>query len=127
MRLPAASTNQTVLRARSQNTIDPPRVTPKPVAPNRLLLFPIALVAALAAGLFTAFAATQLRPTFGDANDLRLRTGLPLLGVVTLLTTEGDRKRSRGSLLRFAGASGGLLLLMVAGLVVLIVKSSYGA
>lgn len=107
--------------------IDPPRVTPKPVAPNRLLLFPIALVAALAAGLFTAFAATQLRPTFSDANDLRLKTGLPLLGVVTLLTTEVDRKRVRASSLRFAGASGALLLLMAAGLVVLIVKNRYGA
>lgn len=107
--------------------IDPPRVTPKPVSPNRLLLFPAALVAALAAGLAMTFLATQLRPTFSDGNDLRLRTGLPLLGVVTLLTTDLDRQRERASLLRFAGASGGLLLLMVAGLAALVVMNRYGA
>jgi polysaccharide chain length determinant protein (PEP-CTERM system associated) len=97
--------------------IDPPRVAPKPVSPNRVLLLAGALVVALAAGLFTAFAAARLRPTFGDAHELRLRTGLPLLGVVTLLTTEADRQRERMRLLRFAGASGSLLLLMMTGLV----------
>lgn len=107
--------------------IDPPRVTPKPVSPNRLVLFPLVLVVALAAGLAMAFVAVQLRPTFGDGNDLRLRTGLPLLGVVTMLVTEVDRQRERASLLRFAGASGGLLLMMVSGVVALIVMNRYGA
>ena len=107
--------------------IDPPRVTPKPVAPNRLLLYPIALVAALAAGLFAAFAAVQLRPTFADGNELRLRTGLPLLGLVTLLSTEVDRRRARLNSLRFAGASGGLVLLMVAGLVLVFLTNRTGA
>lgn len=107
--------------------VDPPRVAPKPVSPNRLLLFPGAVIAALAAGLFTAFAATQLRPTFCDGNELRVSTGLPLLGVVTLLTTEADRHLERARMLRFAGASGGLVLLMVASLVALVVKSRYGA
>jgi len=107
--------------------IDPPRVTPKPVSPNRLLLFPGALVAALAAGLFIAFAASQLRPTFGDGSELRLKTGLPLLGVVTLLSSDAERQRERASMLRFMGASGGLVMLMVAGLVALIVMNRYGA
>jgi len=107
--------------------IDPPRVTPKPVSPNRLVLFPAALLGAVLAGLATAFLAAQLRPTFSDGNDLRLRTGLPLLGVVTLLTTEVDRQRERASLLRFAGASGGLLMLMVTGVVALVVMNRYGA
>jgi polysaccharide chain length determinant protein (PEP-CTERM system associated) len=103
--------------------IDPPRVSPKPVSPNRLLLYPAALIAALAAGLGFAFSASQLRPTFQDGVDLRMKTGLPLLGVVTLLTTEADRQRERMSMLRFAGASGGLMVMMVGGLVTLLMLS----
>lgn len=106
--------------------IDPPRVSPKPVAPNRLLLLPAALVLSVAAGLFFAFAASQMRPTFSDADVLRARTGLPLLGVVSLLTTEQDRRRERGSLIRFISASGGLVGLFVAGLIAMTLMSRYG-
>ncbi len=106
--------------------IDPPRVAPKPVSPNRLLLLPVALLAALAAGLGMAFAASQLRPTFSDADQLRLTTGLPLLGVVTMLTTETDRRRQRGSLFRFVAASGGLVGLFIAGIVAMTLTSRYG-
>ncbi len=106
--------------------IDPPRVSPKPVAPNRLLLLPLALVVALAAGLAVAFAASQLRPTFSDADQLRLATGLPLLGVVTALVSDLDRRRQRGSLLRFVVASGGLVGVFIAGLVVLTLTGRYG-
>jgi polysaccharide chain length determinant protein (PEP-CTERM system associated) len=106
--------------------VDPPRVTPKPVSPNRLLLLPMALVAALAAGLFFAFAASQIRPTFGDADTLRARTGMPLLGVVSLLTTEDDRRRERGGLIRFVSASGGLVGLFIAGLIAMTLMNRYG-
>ncbi|MGG6497813.1 UNVERIFIED_CONTAM: chain length-determining protein, partial [Bacteroidetes bacterium 56_B9] len=51
--------------------IDPPRANPKPVAPNRLLLLAGAMAAALGIGVFTTFAASQLRPVFHDADDLR--------------------------------------------------------
>ena len=47
--------------------IEPPRVSPKPVAPNRLLLMPLALIAGLAAGLGIAFVLSQLRVVFYDA------------------------------------------------------------
>ncbi len=107
--------------------IDPPRVTPKPVSPNRLLLYPVALVAALAAGLFLAFAASQLRPTFGDATELRLKTGLPLLGVVSLISSDADLRRERVGTYRFIGASGSLIGLFVAGMIALLVLNRYGA
>jgi polysaccharide chain length determinant protein (PEP-CTERM system associated) len=106
--------------------IDPPRVAPKPVSPNRVLLLPLALVVALGSGLFFAFAAAQLRPTFGDADALRHRTGLPLLGVVSMLTTEADRRRERGSLIRFVSASGGLVGLFIAGLIAMTLMNRYG-
>ena len=106
--------------------IDPPRVNPKPVSPNRLLLLPLVLVASLALGLFFAFAASQLRPTFSNAEDLRLQTGLPLLGVVTMLTTDFDRRRERMSLFRFVAASGGLVGLFGAGLITMSLMSRFG-
>jgi polysaccharide chain length determinant protein (PEP-CTERM system associated) len=107
--------------------IDPPRVAPKPVSPNRLVLFPLVLVASLGMGLFFAFAASQVRPTFGDGNELRLKTGMPLLGVVTALATDADRRRTRVSMFRFVTASGGLVGLFVAGLIAMIVMNRYGA
>ena len=97
--------------------IDPPRVSPKPVFPNRLLLLPLALGAALAAGLFTAFAASQIRPVFSDAAELRVKTGLPLLGVVSIVLGAPDVRRERMDRLRFFAASGGLAAVFVAGFV----------
>jgi hypothetical protein len=81
--------------------IDPPRVSPKPVSPNRLLLVPLALVAALGAGLFVAFAASQLRPAVFTRGDLRQKTGLPVLGVVSMVMDAAESRRERMSLLRF--------------------------
>jgi polysaccharide chain length determinant protein (PEP-CTERM system associated) len=97
--------------------IDPPRVTPRPVAPNRLALLPLALAAAVGAGVALAFLASQIRPVFGDGDELRTRTGLPLLGVVSLAMSEAERGRERLGTLRFLGASGGLVGLFVLGMV----------
>ncbi len=107
--------------------VDPPRVSPKPVAPNRMLLLPLILVLALAGGVFFAFAASQLRPTFSTPEDLRKQTGLPLLGIVTLLRTEEDKRRDRMSLVRFVAASGGLVGMFMAGLITLSLVSRFGA
>ncbi|MFP5398625.1 MAG: XrtA system polysaccharide chain length determinant [Gammaproteobacteria bacterium] len=96
--------------------IDPPRVSPKPVAPNRLLLLPLALVAGLGAGLFLAFAASQLRPAFHDGNELRLKTQLPLIGVVSAVVSDVNRRRHKAELVKFWSASGSLVLLFMAGM-----------
>ena len=96
--------------------IDPPRVSPRPVWPNRLLLLPLALLAALAAGLFTAFAAAELRPVFHRASELRSKVQLPLLGVVSRLLTDGERRRERIDLIRFCVASGSLVGVFILGL-----------
>lgn len=89
--------------------IDPPRVSPNPVAPNRLLLLPMAFAIALGAGLFAAFAASQLRPVFHSAAELRAKVEVPLLGVVSMLPTAGDLRRQRMNLVRFFIGSGGLV------------------
>ncbi|MCB1994711.1 MAG: chain length-determining protein [Rhodoferax sp.] len=103
--------------------IDPPRVSPKPVSPNRLMLLPLVLVAAIAGGLFTAFVASQLRPAFYDVTDLRQKTGLPLLGVVSVVLGDAERRRERMDRLRFFGATGSLVLLFGAGLAVMAVMA----
>jgi polysaccharide chain length determinant protein (PEP-CTERM system associated) len=89
--------------------IDPPRVSNQPVYPNRLLLLPIALVVALGAGLFVAFVAAELRPVFYGASELRNKVQLPLLGVVSMMLTDAERRRERIDRVRFWFASGGLI------------------
>lgn len=98
--------------------IDPPRASPKPVAPNRLLLLPLALLAALGAGLATAFIASQLRAVFYDARSLRDAVGLPLLGVVTLVMDEAGARQEKSDLKKFLVASGGLVVIFIAGMIV---------
>ena len=104
--------------------IDPPRASPKPVAPNRLLLLAGAMAAAIGVGFFTTFAASQLRPVFHDVNDLRVRVELPILGVVTRLVTDADRARQRVDLIRFSAGAGGLLAMFAIALTVLAVQLS---
>ena len=97
--------------------IDPPRASPKPVAPNRLLLLPIALLIALGAGAATAFVFSQVRAVFFDARALSHAVGLPLLGVVTFVDSPSVQGRRRAEMRRFGLASGGLLVLFAAGMV----------
>ena len=104
--------------------IDPPRVSPQPVAPNRLLLLAGAMMAALVAGVFASFAASQLRPVFHDVMDLRHKVELPILGVVTRLITDTDRRMLRVDLIRFGAASGALIGLFVLGLTVMAILLS---
>lgn len=89
--------------------IDPPRASPKPVAPNRLLLMPLALIAGLGAGIGLAFVLSQLRSVFFDARAVRNTIGLPILGVVTLVRTDAARQRDRRELRLFGLAFGSLL------------------
>jgi polysaccharide chain length determinant protein (PEP-CTERM system associated) len=103
--------------------IDPPRASPKPVSPNRLALLLLALAAALGAGLFTAFAASQLRPVFHSGADLGKKTDMPLLGSVSLMLTDVDRRRERAGLWRFGVASASLVVLFAVGLTTLTVMA----
>ena len=99
--------------------IDPPRVSPQPVAPNRLLLLPLALLVALIAGVATAFVASQLRSVFFDAHTLRDLVGLPLLGVVTLVVNDAARAKEKSSMRKFVVASSGLVGVFILGVVAL--------
>jgi polysaccharide chain length determinant protein (PEP-CTERM system associated) len=99
--------------------IDPPRASPKPVAPNRLLLMPLALLVALGAALGTTLIASHLRAVFFDGRSLRDVVGLPLLGVVTLVVGEDAALAEKSDLKKFLGATGALLGCFSAGMVTL--------
>ncbi|MAS41009.1 MAG: chain length-determining protein [Porticoccaceae bacterium] len=89
--------------------IDPPSVPLKPSAPNRLLLMPLAGLAAMAFGLAVTFLLSQLRPSFLDGRDLREVTGLPLLGTVSAAHDPVRRRRRQKMHLAFFGSIGGLV------------------
>ena len=89
--------------------IDPPRVSPQPVAPNRMMLLGLAFVASLAIGLLASFVASQIAPTFHDAGALREATSRPVLGLVSTLPSPAIRSQRRRRTLLFAGGLSGLL------------------
>ena len=93
----------------SFRVVDPPRVTPTPIFPNRKQLLPLALVAALAVGLVVCFAASQIAPTFHDAKDLREFIERPVLGTVSILANESFARAGKRSNLAFAAATCGLV------------------
>ncbi len=103
--------------------IDPPRVSPKPVAPNRLLLLPAALVVSLGAGVFAAFAYGQVFPTFYTARGLRRVTQRPVLGAITLQETPQSKRRQRVRSFAFNSALAGLLGLFGSAWIVMLLMS----
>lgn len=94
--------------------IDPPRVSPNPVPPTRLMLLGVVLVAAIGAGLLASFVANDLRPTFQDARALGEVTQRPILGVVTRLQNEALSRKKRWEAFLFAGGVGGFAACFVA-------------
>lgn len=104
--------------------IDPPRVAPRPVAPNRSLLLLAAMAAAVGAGVLVALAMSQIRPVFHDARSLRNTVGLPLLGVVTLVPSEAAKKKDRADLLRFGFATSGLIACFAVGIAFLVATAA---
>jgi hypothetical protein len=106
---------QTVAGVGDFRLVDPPRVLPRPVSPKPGL-FPLTLLVALAAGVAAAFLAREARPTIFDGRSAREVTGLPLLGVVSIVASAAEMRQKRRSLAGFAGGVGALVLTYGAGL-----------
>ena len=90
--------------------IDPPRVSPNPVFPNRFVLIPLVLLAALGAGLAASFAMARAFPTFHAVAALRKLTQRPVLGAVSMLETARSAWRRRLANTAFAGGFATLIL-----------------
>jgi polysaccharide chain length determinant protein (PEP-CTERM system associated) len=88
--------------------IDPPQVSPNPVAPNRKMLVPLALLASVLAGLAASYLFSIVQPTFYDARGLKRFAQRPALGTVSLVYTPEVLSRRRRGMLAFAGGLGGL-------------------
>lgn len=82
--------------------IDPPRVPPTPVSPQRPLLMWLVLAIGVGAGVTLAFLMSQLRPVFNDRSTLQEIAGLPILGTVSMKWTQSDVKRQRRGLAAMA-------------------------
>lgn len=104
--------------------IDPPRVTPHPVWPNRPLLLGMAFAASLAAGLAVAFLRDQTRPTFNSGRILRKLTGVPLLGGVSWFPDAATRARARRGLAAFSIGSAAYVSVFVAAILFLAVRQA---
>ncbi len=103
--------------------IDPPRVSAKPVAPNRVLLISMVFLGALAGGVGVAFLMGQIRPTFSDRKALREISGLPILGAVTMIWTETQVRARRNKLVWFVVGAVGLMSCYGAGLAFFLARS----
>jgi polysaccharide chain length determinant protein (PEP-CTERM system associated) len=103
--------------------IDPPQVSPNPVAPNRRMLIPAALLASLLAGLAASYFFSMLHPTFHDAHSLKRIAKRPVLGAVTLIRSPELLLRGRRRALAFFGGIGGLAATYAAALTFVFFRS----
>lgn len=91
--------------------IDPPRVPLSPAGPDRLLFMSLVTGAGLALGLGVAFLLSQIRPTFDDTKLMKDVTGIPVLGVVSMVRTAEYMSKRR---MAIAGFTAACLMLLVA-------------
>ena len=103
--------------------IDPPRVSQRPVAPNRGLLVSMVFLGALGGGIGVAFLMGQVRPTFSDRKALREISGLPILGTVTMIWTDGQVRQRRRRLTAFFAGAAGLACLYGSGLIFFLARA----
>lgn len=101
--------------------VDPPEVPRLPVAPNRLLLLTVVLVAGCAAGLGGTILLGQVDNSFSTADDLR-SLGLPVLGGISVLGLASLRQRL--TIVARFGVAVVLLIGIYGGLLVHILRSS---
>ncbi|NNF16585.1 MAG: hypothetical protein HKN70_07540, partial [Gammaproteobacteria bacterium] len=65
--------------------MDPPVLPLEPMGPNRPLFFTAILIAGLLFGVAVSFLLDQLKPVYSTREELRSRTGLPVLGTISVV------------------------------------------
>lgn len=104
--------------------IDPPRVSPKPVAPNRLMLLAAVFALSLGAGVAASFVLSQALPTFSTAKALQTIGQRLVLGSITFQPTPAQRLRQRKNYMFFGGMAGFFALFGLALSLLLLVTRS---
>jgi polysaccharide chain length determinant protein (PEP-CTERM system associated) len=99
--------------------VDPPRVSPTPVEPQRPLLLGVVVLMSIGAGLAASFGVSEVLPIIMDRRTLQSVTQRPVLGVLSLQPSPQQRRARRRRTLAFAGAAGGLFVLYGVAFVVL--------
>jgi len=89
--------------------IDPPYVPPNAAFPDRPLMFSLVFLLALAGGGAFAFIMSQIRPIITDRSGVRELTSHPILGTVTMVWNDTQKRTRRKQLVVWAAACGGLL------------------
>lgn len=86
--------------------VDPPRVSNQPAFPNRPLFISAIPLAGVVLGFGVSFLLVQLRPAIDNKRQLKEITDLPLLGVITKVSSDVERRKRRiHNLLYLAGSS----------------------
>lgn len=85
--------------------VEPPRVLPSPVFPGRKVLAALVVLAAIAAGVFAAYARARASPVITDTAALREFTKRPVLGEISAVVDGAARVAARLEVLRFAGVA----------------------
>ncbi len=98
------------------NIADPPTKPTKPTFPNRPLFYSLVLVGSIVIGFAFAFMLYFIRPVFMSVRQVRLVTGLPSLGGVSLTSAGVSKAKKRDWLMLLtivaitSGYSGMMLL-----------------
>jgi polysaccharide chain length determinant protein (PEP-CTERM system associated) len=103
--------------------IDPPTVPLRPTGPNRPRLLSLIFVAALLLGIGGAVLMSRMRPTFLSAHNLRESTGLPILGSVSMMWTDAEKRRFKRSRYAFGASIAMLVMLYGSVVTVLLIKA----
>ena len=88
--------------------VDPPAVPTEPSGPNRVLFTSIVPLGGIGIGFAIAVLIYLIRPTFDDQFSLKNDTGLPVLGTVSMVWSEGQKLKRRMEVLVFSVALIGL-------------------
>lgn len=91
--------------------LEPTRIPAKPTGPPRILLSTLVLAVALGAGAGLSSLLSQLNPRLIDVPDVKHLTGLPVLGVVSMISNVAHRQQRRVELLAFFAVLGVLFAL----------------
>ncbi len=89
--------------------VDPPRVPSKPAYPNRPLFFSLVLLVAIGAGVALSFLVSQIIPVVPDRAALRSVADYPILGSVSMVWSDAQKRQRRRGLVAYAASVAGLI------------------